>query len=235
MTRIGALAARSKYNATRNHPPQGAANISIIAANPKGSAAVLESQIGKSFIPFTGVSYPVVNNTLQEITSNVRFNSSFTPITEVNLRYGFSNSGDITSNAVFGVTVDVSATASIKGSPEEPISIFTDNPKGGNQVNQITLSYKQPQAAEQQQPAFRNSDGFAIGIASLASLVAPANQGFVVIPENLIREGGTLILLTQLTFQSSLTDGILTQNVKWTLNISPQDGEGEGEGEKGEK
>ena len=223
MTRIGALAARSKYNATRNHPPQGAANISIIAANPKGSVAILESQIGKSFIPFTGVSYPVVNNTLQEITSNVRFNSSFTPITEVNLRYGF------------GVTVDVSATASIKGSPEEPISIFTDAPKSGNEVNQITLSYKQPQAAEQQQPAFRNSDGFAIGIAPLASLVAPANQGFVVIPENLIREGGTLILLTQLTFQSSLTDGILTQNVKWTLNISPQDGEGEGGGEKGEK
>ena len=73
MTRIGALAVRSKYNATRNHPPQGAANISITAANPKGSLAVLESQIGKSFIPFTGVSYPVVNNTLQEITSNVRF------------------------------------------------------------------------------------------------------------------------------------------------------------------
>ena len=216
------LARRSKYNATRNHPPQGAANISLTNASGKGgSLSVLETEVGGKVIPLTGVSYPVVNNTLQEITSNVRFNSSFTPTTEVNLRYGFSNSGDITSNAVFGITVDVSATASIKGSPEDPIAIFTDAPKSGNEVSQITLSYKQPQASEIQQPAFRNSDGFAIGVAPLAGLVAPANQGLIVIPEDLLLNGGTLILLTQLTFQSSLTDGILTQNIKWTLNIDP--------------
>lgn len=230
--RIGIpLARRSKYNATRNHPPQGAANISITNANPKASGVVLESRNGKLFTPFTGVSYPVVNNTLQEITSTVRFKSLVTPTTSLNLSYGFSNNGDITSNTIYGITLDVSATASIKGGPEEPAKIFTDIPKGGDTASQITLSYKSPNAAELQRPAFRNSDSFAIGVAPLAELVTPANHGFVVIPESLLLTGGTLILLTQLTFQSSLTDGILTQNVKWTLNILPNDGEGEGEGE----
>ena len=227
--RIGTpLARRSKYNATRNHPPQGAANISLTTAAAKGGGRpVLETPAGKAFKPLSGVTYPTVSNTLQEITSTVRFNSSVTPLTPINLGYGFSNSGDITSNPIYGITLDVSATASIKGGPEEPVKIFTDTPKGGNTESQITLSYRSPQAAEIQQPAFRNSDGFSIGVAPLAELVSPANQGFVVIPEGLLLAGGTLILLTQLTFFSSLTDGPLTQNVKWTLNILPNDGEGE--------
>ena len=86
------------------------------------------------------------------------------------------------------------------------MKIFTDTPKGGNTESQITLSYRSPQAAEIGRPAFRNSDGFSIGVASLAELVAPDNNGFVVIPEGLLLAGGTLILLTQLTFFSSLTD-----------------------------
>ena len=95
----------------------------------------------------------------------------------------------------------------LKVDPEEPVKIFTDTPKGGNTESQITLSYRSPQAAEIGRPAFRNSDGFSIGVASLAELVAPDNNGFVVIPEGLLLAGGTLILLTQLTFFSSLTDG----------------------------
>lgn len=235
--RIGTpLARRSKYNATRNHPPQGAANISLTTAAAKGGGRpVLESRAGKVFKPLSGVSYSTVSNTLQEITSTVRFKSSVNALTPINLGFGFSNNGDITSNAIYGITLDVSATASIKGGTEEPAKIFTDTPKGGNTASQITLSYKSPQAAEIQRPAFRNSDGFSIGVARLAELVVPANHGFVVFPELIVRGGATLIILTQLTFFSSLTDGPLTQNVKWTLNILPQeDGEeGEEEGKGG--
>jgi hypothetical protein len=237
--RIGTpLARRSKYNATRNHPPQGAANISLTNANPKVSRIVLETQAGKLASPFTGVSYPVVSNTLQEITSTVRFKDGVTPLTEINLAFGFGNNGDITSNPTYGITLDVSATASLKGGPEEPAKIFTDTPKGDNAVSQITLSYKSPQASEIQQPAFRNSDTFAINVSQLAPLVAPANQALIAVPEPILQGGATLTILTQITFHSSLTDGILTQNVKWTLNILPQgigDGEEGEEGGKGEK
>jgi hypothetical protein len=232
MTRIGALAARSKYNVTRNHPAQGAANISLTGTTGR---PVLEISAGKEYKPVSGVPYLTVNNTLQEITSEVRFIAGFKPTTPLTLSFGFSNSGDITSNDVFGVTANVSATASIEGSPEEPISIFTDvpEPSGENPVSAITLSYLKPQASEIANPPFKNSDGFALRISPLAAIVSPANQGYIIIPENLVTEGGTLILLTQLTFQSSLTDGILTQNIKWTLNITPTKG-GE-EGGKGEK
>jgi len=235
MTRIGAFATRSKYNATRNHPAQGAANISL--TGPTGQP-VLEIIAGKEYKPVSGVPYLTVNNTLQEITSEVRFIEGFKSNLPLNLGFGFSNSGDITSNDVFGVTVNVGATASIKGSPEEPIPIFSDvpEPKGENPVSDITLSYLQPQASEIANPPFRNSDGFALRLAPLAAIVSPANQGYIIMPEILVNEGGTLILLTQLTFQSSLTDGILTQNIKWTLNIAPsKGGEEGGEGEEGEE
>ena len=47
--RIGTpLARRSKYNATRNHPPQGATNISLTTAAAKGGGRpVLETPVGK--------------------------------------------------------------------------------------------------------------------------------------------------------------------------------------------
>ena len=158
--RIGfPLARRSKYNATRNHPPQGAANISLTTAAGKGGGrAVLESVVGKSFKPLAGVGYPVVSNTLQEITSEVRFKSGVGSLTPLSLGYGFSNNGDITSDALFGVTLDISATASIKGGSEDPVKIFIDTPKSGNEVSQITLIYKSPQAASFQRPAFRNNE-----------------------------------------------------------------------------
>ena len=113
------MARKSKYNATRNHPPQGATNISLTTAAAKGGGRpVLETPVGKgTFKPLSGVTYPTVSNTLQEITSTVRFNSSVTSLTPINLGYGFSNSGDITSNLIYGITLDVSATASIKGGP----------------------------------------------------------------------------------------------------------------------
>ncbi len=224
MTRIGAFATRSKYNATRNHPAQGAANISLTGTTGR---PILEFRAGKGFQPNAGVTYLTVNNTLQEITSEVRFIDGFKSNTPVTLSYGFSNNGDITSNDVFGVTVSVSASIIFKGE-ENPATIFTDvpEPAGENPVSAINLSYLKPQASVIQTPPFRNSDGFALRLAPLAAIVAPANQGYIILPESLVQEGGSLVLLTQLTFQSSLTDGILTQNVKWTLNITPK-GEGE--------
>jgi len=230
------LARRSKYNAARNHPPQGAANISLTTATGKvRGRPVLQSRAGKDFKPLSGVGYPVVSNTLQEITSEVRFNSGVKATTPLNLGFGFSNNGDITSDALFGVTLDISATISKKGSPEEPVKIFNDAPKSSNEVSQITLSYKSPQAASFQQPAFRNADGFAMNVSALREfdVVSPANQCLVFIPELILQGGVTLIIQAQITFQSSLTSGVLTQNVKWTLNVLPQDDGEAGEEEEG--
>ena len=201
--------AKPKYDASRNYPTQGPINVSI--TDLTGRPVAWPNQYGESVGAVKVMKDGV--DTIFEFTGGA---GAFDTNIPYSVNIGVNNSGDITSDPAFGMTL-VSMRANVpcwEASPSSP----------GDPKSELTYQYTQAEAASAGKPSFRNGDNFVLNYES--SVAGGATYGpYFYIPPSLINPGdtGVMTLRTRLEYESALTSSpiVIQTDIILVFNVNP--------------
>ena len=183
--------AKPKYDASRNYPTQGPINVSItdLTGRPVAWPNQYGDSVGAVKVMKDGV------DTIFEFTGGA---GAFDTNIPYSVNIGVNNSGDITSDPAFGMTL-----VSMRGN----VPCWGNDASGPSDLKgDVTFTYTANEAAGSGKPPFRDGDNFVLNWES--AIAGGSTYGpFFYIPPSLINPGdtGVMTLRSQFEYISALT------------------------------